>query len=739
MNDRVLKENDVLFVCNREGMAGYAQTGEKHLGLFSRDTRFLSRLVWWMQPDVLVLLDAITANGYESFYRYTNTPPSQQSRIPRESLFVKRHQWVNESGLYERVTIENYSTETLQFTVGYEVDADFVDMFEVRGFQDTPFSRDVSVQTSENCCTYVYRAKDGRLTATQISVQLEKVVDSNCQTGDGDESANDGWQPLSEQSTARHCSFALKLQPREQAVVSLRVNLQVVENGSPEDLVASIAFSHRAENVLDNVHAIRQSYTAWFAQMPRVSGDPRFVAWYEQGLKDVRMLQSDLGYGQLLTAGVPWYAVLFGRDSLIAARMMLLANPQLARGTLQTMAHFQGQAERPERDEQPGKIVHEVRDGELSRIGLLPFAPYYGSVDATPLFLMLAADYFRWTGDLPFLEQLLPHVEKAFHWIETYGDRDGDGFLEYWREAEGGIANQGWKDSGDSIMYEDGRLVEGPVALCEVQAYLHRAYADWANIYTRLSQMDKAQLLLQKANRLRERFQQQFLLPDGSIALALDGKKRPCKVVSSNMGQVLQSDLLTKAAADRVAGRMVADDMLTGFGIRTLSSREQRYNPLSYHNGSVWPHDTSLILYGLRRYGCKDEALLVVENLLRAQDAFPFHRLPELFAGFSVQESPQPVPYPVSCSPQAWAATTPIFVLEQLIGLRPDAEQQQILVDPFLPASITQLCIEGIRVGAGQLSLALTRENGSTEYAVLHNSTGWKVVTEPMARNVMVR
>lgn len=730
----MIKENDVFYLSDNSGMAHCAGQDSCHSGLFSRDTRFLSRMEWFMAPDVLVLLESETLSAYDSYYRYTNQPPSAASSIPRESLLVTRHQWIGDNSLHETVSIENFSMETVSLQAGYVVDADFIDMFEVRGFEHRPFTRRVAVEGDGNICVYRYKAEDGRITETQVSMHTGDPLSE----GGPVESA---WESVAAGTTARRWSQPLVIGPHDK--VEIFLSAQLTWRDEPASHLGSIDAApgqNGGSSDFGGFRRIHASHQKWFDDMPKVSGSQQFSDWYGQGLRDLRMLQSDLGYGNMVVAGVPWYAVPFGRDSLIAARQLLLAAPEVARGTLLTMAHFQGQEERPERDEQPGKIVHEVRDGELSRLGILPFAPYYGSIDATPLFLLLLADYYRWTGDTDFVRELLPHVDRALIWMMVYGDRDGDGFLEYWQEAREGIANQGWKDSGDSIMYEDGRLVEGPVALCEVQAYAHRAYTEWSRIYASLGVPDYAQMLFLRAERLQERFTRQFVQPDGTVALALDGGKRPCKVVASNMGQVLVSDLLTGREADVAAAHMVSPHMLTGYGIRTLSNQEIRYNPLSYHNGSVWPHDTSLIAYGLRRHGYLPEALTVIDNLLHAQDAFDHHRLPELFAGFSEQESAHPVPYPVSCSPQAWAAAVPVFVLEQLIGLRPDALNRRISVDPVLPAAMPYLEVGGIRLGRGFLSISL-RAHGSQAVAmeVIENSTGWELVQEPIVKGVLPR
>ncbi len=732
MNYGVIKENDLFYVFGIEGIIGQLS----HHGLYTRDTRFLSRLQWHMNPDVLVLLESDTSTGYESVYRYTNQPPGDQSGIPRESLLITRRQWVDGQALHESLVIENFAMVPVSLKYTYIVDADFLDMFEVRGFRQIPFTRQVTVSGGNGSCIYTYMAQDGRVTRTTVSLLSH---DENAITAD--------WVRAAENGTARQWTNSVTILPRSKQYRELVVEASYDDSSKATGMVIRHSGRHLAsqndsDRGLESIltcqplsPAISRSYQEWFNRMPQVSGNDGFAQWYAQGIKDLRMLQSDLGYGKMVVAGVPWYAVPFGRDSLIAARQMLLAEPEIARGTLLTMAHFQGWEERPERDEQPGKIVHEVRDGELSRLGILPFAQYYGSIDATPLFLLLMADYFKWTGDEDFVRRLLPHVERALSWMIFYGDRDQDGFLEYWREASDGIANQGWKDSGDSVMYADGRLVEGTVALCEVQAYAHRAYMEWHDIYTTFGMGNEARQLKRLAETLQANFLKHFVLADGTVALALDGEKHPCRVISSNMGQVLVSDILPPDVSRVVARHMVAPDMLTGFGIRTLSTREIRYNPVSYHNGSVWPHDTSLVIYGLRRHGYVAESLEVIENLLRAQDAFEYHRLPELFTGFPATEITRPVPYPVSCSPQAWAAAVPVFVLEQCLGLKPDARHRVIQVTPVLPASVPRLEIRGIRLGGGMLSVALSRDQGETDLKIIENSTGWRLL-KPAGKEV---
>jgi glycogen debranching enzyme len=462
---------------------------------------------------------------------------------------------------------------------------------------------------------------------------------------------------------------------------------------------------------------------------PNVTGDEKFSQWYQRGLRDIRMLLTDIGHGPFPVAGVPWYAVPFGRDSLITALQLLSVDPKVAKGTLLTMASFQGKAVDASRDEQPGKILHEWRVGELTRTGQMPFGPYYGTIDATPLFLILAAEYCLWTGDFELIQSLDDVVRRAFAWIEQYGDRDGDGFVEYFQEASGGIANQGWKDSGDSIVHKDGTLAEAPIALCEVQGYVYKAYQLWSILYARLGNTADAERCRTKAQELQRRFIECFWMEEeGAVALALDKHKNKVASISSNMGQVLWSGILPEDYAVRLANRLLAPDMFSGYGIRTLSALEKAYNPLSYHNGTVWPHDNSLIISGFQRYGLQSAVAETVTGLLRAASHFPLSRLPELFAGYGTAEVNAPVPYPVSCSPQAWAAATPMLALQAMMGLVPDTLTGVIHLNPVLPNNVNELHIAGIRVGNGALDVSLLRSKyGETSVLIKRNTTGMAI------------
>ena len=743
MHGWVIKENDLFWYGDAEGLSAHGIENVSGHGLYTRDTRVLSALVWRIEPDVWVALDAIAESGSESVYRYTNRPPRADHEPPRESLLVERRQRVDGRCFQESGIVRNFGDRAVRLEVIYEVAADFADMFEVRGFQVEAPARAIRSHVSGNVCCFSYSSADGRAWETRVELVVNPSNMGEMTPVRWTESAGVGRAKfLLTVDAGGVAEWTLAVRPEVRDGEEFPVagetggDLSVSENVSRSRAVDA-ASGHRAgpRSLAANGVSAAQG---WLNRAPSVAGHEAFGRWYEQGMRDIRMLQSDFGFGPFLVAGVPWYAVPFGRDSLIAARQILSAAPEVARGTLATLAHFQGERVDPKRDEQPGKILHELRGGELARSGKVPFRPYYGSIDATPLFLILLADYWRFTGDTPFLERMLPHAERALAWMAHYGDRDGDGFIEYWREAEGGIANQGWKDSGDSMVHADGSLAQGPIALAEVQAYAYMAYAAWSEIYRELGEAGEAERLARLADGLRSRFLQHFWLEErNEIAMALDGSKRPLCVASSNMGQVLWSDILPEEIAERVAKRLLQPDLFSGFGIRTLSAKERRYNPMSYHNGSVWPHDTSLIFAGLVRHGAWEEAEQIFEGLMRAQAHFPHHRLPELFCGFSQEESPRPVPYPVSCSPQAWAAAVPAIVLENLLGLRPDAPRGELTICPRLPASMQELVVRGLRLGRGALSVEIARRDGRVSVDVVENTTGLRVAVIDGAKEVM--
>ncbi len=481
------------------------------------------------------------------------------------------------------------------------------------------------------------------------------------------------------------------------------------------------------------IHELRRSYEEWERECTQIVTDNElFNQLLDRSLRDLRALYTETGEGGVLAAGIPWYVTVFGRDSLISAHQLLSVTTMPARSALELLAARQGTRIDDWRDEQPGKILHEIRQGELARAGIVPHTPYFGSVDSTPWFLIVYAQHLRWTGDLDFAAKLLPAAEAALEWIDRYGDLDGDGFVEYQTRSSAGMRNQGWKDSHDAIVHADGRLAEPPIALSEVQGYVYLAKVRMADVYRALGDDRRAEYLLAQAHELRRRYNEVFWMEDERYyAAALDGEKRPVRTIMSNPGHGLYCGIVDEDKATPLAKRLLAPDMFSGWGIRTLSKAAAAYNPMSYHNGSVWPHDNALIAAGLKRYGFARSTNRVATAIFDAAIQADYLRLPELFCGFTRRTPNRPVSYPVACSPQAWAAGSPFLMLQAMLGLSAQAHLNLVTVNkPHLPTWLNTVEVRNLSVGDSRISLVFRREGEITSFSLLSREGRIRVVME---------
>ncbi|MHA6513644.1 amylo-alpha-1,6-glucosidase [Tessaracoccus sp. Z1128] len=632
-------------------------------GLFVRDTRVLSRWQLRIDGDEIESLGVQPSEPYEC--RFVGRVPARPGQV-EATLVVERHRMVGH-GMREDVTVTNYGMEPAGVDVSLHIDVDFADLFEVKERRPV---RPLAVTTAATLDALTFSLDDGGADARGVRITA---------------------------SGARAVPGALLFQTVIPAKGAWQVSVEVTSTSG----VLGEGASFPLDQPLDGARPA-QRMRRWRHATAKVSVDNAVLAaalrTSQRDLGALRIIDPDNPEDDVVAAGAPWFMALFGRDSLLTGHMMMPFAPDLALGTLRTLARRQGASAHPMTEEQPGRILHEVRLGADASLALGSSRVYYGSVDSTPLFVMLAGEALRWDVDRAALLELMPAVEAAVGWILHHGDLDSDGFVEYRRTSDRGLWNQGWKDSSDSMNHRSGAEACPPMALAEVQGYCYAALLAAADLDDALAGGAKAAGLRRRAADLKQRFHQAFWCPEiGFYAMALDRDKLPLEVVSSNIGHCLWTGIIDDDHADRVVARLLADDMFTGFGLRTLSSEEARYNPISYHNGSVWPHDTVLAAAGMQRYGRRDEALRLLRGLLDAAEAFD-GRLPELLGGFSRAEHAVPVPYPTSCSPQAWAAATPFEMLRILLALHADGGDGGVAAGP-VPAFVGAAAVTGIRVG----------------------------------------
>jgi glycogen debranching enzyme len=704
---RVLKHDETFAVFDRFGDLQPVGLGEQ--GIYHDGTRFLSRLELRIGGRRPLLLSSTVKKENDMLTVDLATPDlkdqSGQLVLPRGTLHVFRTKFLWRSCCYERLRISNFAMTAVDVELAMSFNADYADIFEVRGAKRERRGTRREPAVEHDRVTLAYEGLDGVVRRTRLA-----------------------FDPAPDELNGGHALYHLRLPSR--GTMTIHVKLTCNEGGDHDELDYDRGCGELAGAVAAG-HLSRCHVRAPGSELDE---------WVARSVSDLEMMISRTPHGPYPYAGVPWYSTPFGRDGIITALEVLWLAPDLARGVLSYLAATQATDVEPVRDAEPGKILHEARGGEMAALGEVPFGRYYGSVDSTPLFVMLAAAYHRRTGDTPFLRTIAPAVQRALDWIERYGDIDGDGFVEYARRTPTGLTNQGWKDSSDCIFHEDGTLAEAPIALVEVQAYVYGAWQAAAEIVAALGASSgegeaaaaaRVDDYRRKAAAMRARFETAFWDEAlGTYVLALDGRKRPCRVASSNAGHALWTGIVEDTArARRVADGLMNDESFSGWGVRTIPSSQARYNPMAYHNGSVWPHDNAILAAGFSRYGFRDLVTRLLEAMKDASMAVEMRRLPELICGFPRRPGEGPTQYPVACAPQAWSAGAVFMLLSAALGLGIDGCAGEItLARPALPPGIPMLRLTGLPVGGGSIDLLLENHPHDVGVTVLRRDGDIRVV-----------
>jgi glycogen debranching enzyme len=694
---RVLKYGAMFAVFDRLGDIRHQGMGEQ--GIFFNGTRYISEMLvrlWNERP--LLLSSTIEPNNFLFSADLANLDVSRGGNvvIHRGTLHVLRSRFLWHGVAYDEFRFANYGMENLSVPFSIRFSADFADIFQVRGMTRERSGRVLPPEAGPDSLLLACDGLDGIQRRTRIHVTQAP-------------------HEISEQEMF----FRFHLEPKEETALCISI---ACEHNTERPAVA--AFSEAMKRAESEMKSESRS-------APRItSSNSRFNDWIRRSSADVQMMTVGNPEPDYPYAGVPWFSTVFGRDGIITALEMLWVDPSLAKGVLEFLASTQAIAVDPKNEAELGKILHEMRHGEMANLHEIPFARYYGTVDATPLFIMLAGAYYDRTGDRGLIEQIWQNIRAALDWIDNYGDVDNDGFVEYAAHGDRGLVQQGWKDSNDSIFHADGSIAEPPIALCEVQGYVYAAKLAAARLSLIMGDHQAGAVLRQQAATLRDKFEDAFWCKDLNVyALALDGRKRPCRVRSSNAGHSLFTGIAREDHARHMAETLFADDLYGGWGIRTLSSREARYNPLSYHNGSVWPHDNALIASGLARYGFKNLAGKLLLGLMDVSSMLELHRLPELFCGLPRRQGEGPTLYPVACAPQAWASAASFLLIEACLGLTIHGADNRVVFNrPSLPEGIPQLFVRGLTVGDASVDLLFERQIDTVRVQVLEKRGEIEVV-----------
>lgn len=679
---RTIKNNGIFLVTDHDGnVLGNNTSGH---GLYMDDTRFLSRLELKMNDNKFVILSSSTESGHSSIIIGTNPhiPDAVNTdfTIPQETIQIKREAIIYGS-YFETVTVENFNFFQVNMNLEFFFGADFLDVFEVRNLESLEKGVQKEPIYEDGILKFVYQDNTGATLTTEIVFIEDKPV----KTENG------------------FAIFDFALEPNSKKEIKYQINLR--STASLPEKISAYDFDEAFEKAIVDDKKWNDFTTTFY------SNNQDFNEMVVRGNRDINMLRTRAHYGEYIAAGIPWFTTLFGRDSIITARQALILNPMIAKNVLETLARFQGKEYNDWRDEEPGKIPHEIRFGELARANVVPHIAYYGTVDATPLWVMLLYDYFKWTNDKETLERLWINALNCRKWMDEYALYNG--YAAYKKRSEKGLDNQSWKDSFNSNVHQDGSLAEPPISPVEVQGYIYAAKMQLAELADCIGEDKFASILRMEAKAFKHNFNKDFWMEDEQFfCMGLDKDGKQMKVVTSNPGHCLETGIIEDQYVTRVAERMFENDMFNGWGIRTLSSNALVYNPMSYHNGSVWPHDNSIIAYGLSKIGRDDLALNVTSSLFEAARRMKYKRLPELFCGFNREFRRQdpPVRYPVACIPQAWAAASVFWLIQSMLSIEPDAQKNELRIfKAQLPDWLTFLKIDNLTVGQASVDMEFKR------------------------------
>ena len=693
-----LKDGATFVVLDEHGDINRGGWG--HQGLYHGDTRYVSRLALSIEGAPPVLLYAATRHDNSAYVSHLLSPEFSAGgqTIDAGAIHLERTVTVSAARYYEQLHLTSYALEPVLVRVGYEIGADFRDMFEIRGIERAARGDASAAEWNGGDVSWSYVGRDETRRETRVC-----------------------FDPAPDSCGGNRAEFLLRLEPRQLATLNLVADCGDASAGAMEASHCTAAAGQVAT----------ERRRAAAARCDVRTSNELYNRWLERSAADLDMLTTPVATGRYPFAGLPWFNAIFGRDGIITALETLWVDAGLARGVLTTLAEHQATTVDEASDAEPGKIVHEMHDGEMAQLGEVPFHRYYGTSDATPLYVILAGRYLEATGDVELIRNLWPHIDAALRWISDFGDCDGDGFIEY-RSSPHGLLHQGWRDSPDAVFHADGTPVEGPVALCEVQAWSYKALCHGASIARLLGDMKRSSELNTCAARLRKQFHEAFWSAEiGTYAMALDGGKRKCLVSTSNAGHTLGGIAQTAYAA-RVASELVSPAMFNGWGVRTVSANAARYNPASYHNGSIWPHDNAMLADAFRRCRMNQYAALLLQTFAEASARLEMHRLPELICGFPRDPDLGPTPYPSACAPQAGSAGAVFLMLASAFGLRLDAFGRKVIFEqPVLPDGLDEIEIHDLVVGEGTIDLAIYRRAGKVAVAVARNEGRLQVQIVP--------